>query len=118
MTTNTPDQDTAAPKRGRRALPTAQLADPIIRGWKNGAAAVGKSESQFKRDVRVGLFPPPMYLGPNSVGWRASWIDDALKKRPRRGYHPVDEGEGNVVVPRPRGRQSRQQQTGEETLSL
>lgn len=107
MNADTADQTTAPKKRGRRPLPMAQLADPIIRGWSNGAAAVGKSLSQFKRDVRAGLFPPPMDLGPNSVGWRTSWIDEALDRRPRRAYRSIDE--------EPR---LRRQQKEEETLSI
>ena len=47
---------------------------------------VGKSGVQVWRDVRAGKFPPPVQLGPNSVGWFEDEIDAWLAARPRRTY--------------------------------
>jgi len=61
-------------------------ADPIIRGWQGASAHAGKSVPQLKRDVKAGHFPAPIEIGPNSLGWRRSWIDQWLASRPRRQY--------------------------------
>ena len=47
---------------------------------------VGKSGVQVWRDVRAGKFPPPVQLGPNSIGWYEDEIDTWLASRPRRTY--------------------------------
>ena len=46
----------------------------------------GKSRVQNWRDVRAGLLPPPIELGPNSIGWFEDEIDAWLAARPRRTY--------------------------------
>jgi len=46
----------------------------------------GKSRAQRWRDIRAGLFPAPIELGPNSIGWFEDEIDDWLASRPRRTY--------------------------------
>ena len=58
----------------------------IIRGYKLVAERIGKSRIQLWRDIKVGTFPPPLELGPNSVGWYEDEIDDWLASRPRRTY--------------------------------
>jgi prophage regulatory protein len=47
---------------------------------------VGKSGVQVWRDVRAGKFPPPVQLGPNSVGWFEHEIEAWLAAQPRRTY--------------------------------
>ncbi len=46
----------------------------------------GLSRTTIWRGVRAGIFPAPLELGKNSIGWPASVIDDWLKSRPRRNY--------------------------------
>ena len=58
----------------------------IVRGYKQVAERVGKSGIQLYRDVKAGTFPPPLELGPNSVGWYEDEIVDWLESRPRRTY--------------------------------
>jgi predicted DNA-binding transcriptional regulator AlpA len=58
----------------------------IIKGWKGAKYKTGKSRVQLWRDVREGRFPPPIELGPNSVGWFEDEIDQWLASRPRRTY--------------------------------
>jgi len=60
--------------------------DPIIRGWKQIEKVVGKSRSQLWRDVQAGLFPAPLDLGANSVGWLRADINSWIASRPRRRY--------------------------------
>ncbi len=58
----------------------------IIRGYKLVAERIGKSRIQLWRDIKAGTFPPPLELGPNSVGRYEDEIDDWLASRPRRTY--------------------------------
>ena len=59
----------------------------VIRGYKNLTTKLGgKSRVQVWRDVRDGLFPAPIVLGPNSVGWFTDEVDEWLASRPRRTY--------------------------------
>ena len=58
----------------------------IIRGYKALIRKRGGSRVQIWRDVRDGLFPAPIELGPNSVGWYEDEIDRWLASRPRRTY--------------------------------
>ena len=51
---------------------------------------VAKSAAQIWRDVRAGKFPPPVQLGPNSIGWYEDEIDAWLAARPRRTYGPTE----------------------------
>lgn len=46
----------------------------------------GKSRAQRWRDIRAGLFPAPVELGPNSIGWFEDEIEEWLASRPRRTY--------------------------------
>ena len=46
----------------------------------------GKSRAQRWRDIRAGLFPAPVELGPNSIGWFEDEIEAWLASRPRRTY--------------------------------
>ncbi len=57
----------------------------IIRA-KKVSEQTGKSRVQIWRDVRAGRFPPPIILGPNSIGWYEDEISFWLENRPRRTY--------------------------------
>ena len=46
-------------------------------------ARIGFSYSTLKRKVRAGEFPAPVKLGPRSVGWFESEVDEWLTSRPR-----------------------------------
>ena len=63
----------------------------IIRGYKNLTAKIGGSRVKVWRDVRDGLFPAPIILGPNSVGWYENEVDEWLASRPRVNYAPAPE---------------------------
>ena len=58
----------------------------IIRGWDGYEQKTGKDRVTGWRDVRAGRFPPPIELGPNSIGWYEQEIDDWIAARPRRTY--------------------------------
>jgi predicted DNA-binding transcriptional regulator AlpA len=58
----------------------------IIRGWDGYERKTGKGWVQGWRDVRARRFPPPIELGPNSIGWFEDEIDEWLASRPRRTY--------------------------------
>ncbi len=60
----------------------------IIRGYKALTDKIGGSRVKAWRDVRAGLLPPPIVLGPNSVGWFEDEIDQWLAERPRVNYAP------------------------------
>ena len=60
----------------------------IIR-WPELHRQIKKSRAQVWRDVRAGLFPAPIELGPNSVGWYQDEITEHLRTRPRRTYRAV-----------------------------
>src|SRR5438477_8729036 len=64
--------------------------DRIVRGWRGASERVGKSIPQLKRDVNAGRFPAPIELGPNSIAWLESWVDEWLRTRPRRRGGPRD----------------------------
>jgi predicted DNA-binding transcriptional regulator AlpA len=70
------NDSSAPPKPGRK----------IVRGWEGAKRKTGKSRVQLWRDVRDNHFPPPISLGPNSVGWFEDAIDEWLASRPRRSY--------------------------------
>jgi predicted DNA-binding transcriptional regulator AlpA len=46
----------------------------------------GKSRTQRWRDIRKGVFPAPVEIGPNSIGWFEDEIDEWLATRRRRTY--------------------------------
>ena len=46
----------------------------------------GKSRAQRWRDIRKGIFPVPVELGPNSIGWYEDELEEWLASRPRRRY--------------------------------
>jgi len=43
-------------------------------------ATGGKSRSTIYRWVRTGLLPAPRRIGPNSIGWLQSEIDEWIEK--------------------------------------
>lgn len=49
-------------------------------------AQMGWSRTTLWRRVRDGAFPAPVELGPNSIGWRQSWVSAARDALPRRTY--------------------------------
>ncbi len=53
---------------------------------KKVSERIGKSRVQLWRDVRAGKFPPPIQLGPNSIGWYEHEVERWLETRPRRTY--------------------------------
>jgi predicted DNA-binding transcriptional regulator AlpA len=71
---------------------TAASGRNIIRGWDGLSRKNKKSRVQNWRDVRDGRLPPPLELGPNSIGWFEDEIDDWLASRPRRRYRAAEPG--------------------------
>ncbi len=66
----------------------------VIRGYKALTDKIGGGRVKVWRDVRDGLFPAPIVLGPNSVGWYEDEIDLWLASRPRVSYAPApDDGQ-------------------------
>ena len=68
----------------------------IVRGYKRVEDQVGKSRVQIWRDIKAGLFPAPLELGPNSVGWYQDEIDGWLKSRTRRHYGAENSAEADL----------------------
>lgn len=56
------------------------LIDPIFRR-REVERITGLARSTIYAGVKAGTFPPPVRLGPNSVGWRQSAIADWLASR-------------------------------------
>jgi prophage regulatory protein len=46
------------------------------------SAMTGKSRAQLYLDIKAGTFPPARQLGPRSIGWFASEVQDWIKSRP------------------------------------
>ena len=51
--------------------------DRILRR-KDVLCKLAISSATLHRRIKEGIIPPPLRLGPNSVGWRASWIDNVI----------------------------------------
>jgi prophage regulatory protein len=49
-------------------------------------SVMGWSRTTLWRRIRAGHFPPPVELGPNSIGWLESWVNGARDALPRRTY--------------------------------
>ena len=49
----------------------------------------GLGRVQRWRRIKAGTFPPPVQLGPNSIGWYEDEIDQWLADRPRVNYAPA-----------------------------
>ena len=49
---------------------------------------VGLSTSALYRQMRAGIFPAPLRIGPRAVRWPASEIEDFLASRPRATGEP------------------------------
>jgi len=62
----------------------------VIR-WPAVHQKTKKSRPQAWRDIRAGLFPSPVQIGPNSVGWYSDEIDAWVASRPRVAYAPKGE---------------------------
>ncbi len=52
--------------------------------YKDLQRQLKKSRATLWRWVRAGLLPPPIQLGPNSVGWRRSTYEAWLNSRPTK----------------------------------
>jgi prophage regulatory protein len=66
-------------------IETAPVGD-LVRGWAGICAEVRKSRVQLWRDIRAGRFPAPIELGPNSIAWLRSEVEDWKASCPRRTY--------------------------------
>ena len=59
----------------------------LLRGYKALSEKLGgRSRTQIWRNIKAGLLPPPIELGPNSVAWFDDEIDSNVASRPRRIY--------------------------------
>ena len=59
----------------------------LINGYKALSEKLGgRSRTQIWRDIKAGLLPPPIELGPNSRAWFDDEIDSNVAARPRRIY--------------------------------
>ena len=59
----------------------------LILGYKALSKKLGgRSRTQLWRDIKAGLLPPPIELGPNSRAWFDDEIDSNVASRPRRIY--------------------------------
>ena len=59
---------------------------PRIMRPKEVCEVRGTSRVQLWRDVKAGKFPPPIELGPNSIGWWDSVVYESIESSPRRTY--------------------------------
>jgi predicted DNA-binding transcriptional regulator AlpA len=79
-------------KAGRLAVgiaPDGEEGSPVgelIPGWAEVCNEVHKSRTQLWRDIRAGLFPPPIETGGNSIAWIRGEIEEWKRTRPRRTY--------------------------------
>jgi predicted DNA-binding transcriptional regulator AlpA len=81
----------AIKKTGQNAVGIApegrdSSADELIRGYARVCSEAEKSRTQLWRDIRVGTFPAPIEIGPNSLAWWRSEIKEWKATRPRRTY--------------------------------
>ena len=56
--------------------------EPAIYREKDVLALVRISKATLWRWRKAGEFPPPIQLGPNTVGWRRGDVDEWLASRP------------------------------------
>jgi prophage regulatory protein len=66
--------------------PASNPEDGLIRGWSELCRKVPKSRVQIWRDIRNGLFPAPIEIGPNSIAWHEAEISAWKADRRRRTY--------------------------------
>ncbi len=57
------------------------MQDRIVSPKEARHVAGDKSRSTIWRWVRAGIFPRPLRVGPNSIGWLESEIEDWLEAR-------------------------------------
>ena len=62
----------------------------------------GLSRVQRWRMIRAGLFPAPLQLGPNSIGWTESSIEQWQRSRPAVTYAPANKKSALESLPAPR----------------
>lgn len=60
------------------------MAEKILRR-KAVLEKLGVSSATLHRRIHDGSFPPPLRLGPNSVGWRESTVEEIID-----GYQTAD----------------------------
>jgi len=53
------------------------MGDKILRR-KAVLHKLGFSSATLHRRIKDGTIPPPLRLGPNSVGWKESWVDEVI----------------------------------------
>lgn len=70
--------DRKAVRRARRAEQRATAPDPLLMA-EEAAAERGCGLSTFWRDVKRGLLPPPIYVGPRMPRWRQSELRAAVE---------------------------------------
>jgi predicted DNA-binding transcriptional regulator AlpA len=58
----------------------------LIHQWAGISAEVGKSRVQIWRDIRAGLFPAPIAVGPNRLAWFRAEVEEWKANCPRRRY--------------------------------
>lgn len=51
---------------------------------------VGLSSVHVMRLVRDGKFPAPVRLGPASIGWLSSEVDEWIQRRVDQRIHPIE----------------------------
>ena len=61
-------------------------ASPAILRWPAVHKRTGKSRTTAWRGIRAGTFPAPIQLGPNSIGWLETEIDEHMASLPRVRY--------------------------------
>lgn len=79
-------QDSLAALRAVAGRTNSEVAE-IIRVAEVKRRA-GKSRTQIWRDVKAGLFPAPVKIGPNAIGWFAAEVDEWCRSRQRVHYAP------------------------------
>jgi prophage regulatory protein len=92
-------------QHGEGAVDIAQNAGgaggELIRGWAGICEEVRRSRVQIWRDVRAGRFPAPIEIGPNSIAWFRSEIQEWKRSRPRRTYRS-SQADSSIPIPRAR----------------
>lgn len=63
--------------------PSTQRPGASVLRLPDVVARTGRARSTLYADIQQGAFPRPIRLGPRSVGWYASEIDDWLASRSR-----------------------------------
>lgn len=73
---------------GSEGEPAVTRLDRILR-LPELQQTTGVSRATLYRWIEAGQFPPPVQLGPNSVGWRASAVQVWIERLPPAGSEPT-----------------------------